>query len=129
MENNNNDEVYCFGSIAPLQKAPTLIKVMHEEERARNRKQGIERYIEEIKSWEYGYCVDCRQVRFSSELEATPEGIRCSKCKGYNLEAPGWTVCPYYKDTVVKCPRAGKSIVKSDQGEECHEHCHFRLPE
>jgi hypothetical protein len=28
---------------------------------------------------------------------------------------------------VVKCPRAGKRIVKSDKGAECQDHCNFRL--
>ena len=47
--NNNNDSEYCFGSISPFHKVPTLIEAMHEEERLRYRKQGIERYSEEIK--------------------------------------------------------------------------------
>ena len=128
-KNNDGESEYCFGSITPFHKTPTLIEAMHEEEHARNLKQGIEHYVEEIKNWEYGYCADCRQIRFSSELEATPEGIRCSRCKGYNLEAPGWTVCPHHKDSVVKCPRAGKRIVKSERGAVCQDHCNFRLSE
>ncbi len=125
--NNNNNDGYCFDSLSPCHKVPTIIKAMHEEERTRNRKQGIERYIEEIKNWEYAYCADCRQIRFSSELEATPEGVRCSKCKGYRVEAPGWIVCPHHKDSTVKCARAGKGIVKLEQGAVCEEHCNFRL--
>ncbi len=124
----NNDEIYCFGSIASRGKTPNLIKAIHEEERANNSRQGIERYRGKIRDWEYGYCLDCGQVRLSSELEATPEGIRCSKCQGYNLEAPGWTICPYFGETVIKCPRAGKSIINTAKGIECREHCHLRVP-
>lgn len=126
--NNNNNSGLCFSiDPSPFHKTPALIKAIHEQERAREDKQGIEHYIEEIKDWEYGYCEDCRQIRFSSGLEATPEGIRCSKCKGYKLEAPGWIVCPHHKDSIVKCPRAGRRIVKSDQGAVCQDHCNFRL--
>lgn len=128
MKNNEDNGACVFaGSLSPFHKVPTIIKAIHEQERARQHKRGIERYIEEIKNWEYGYCADCRQIRFSSELEATPEGIRCSKCKGYNLEAPGWIVCPHHKDSVVKCPRAGKRIVKLDKGAVCQDHCNFRV--
>ncbi len=126
--NNNTDRGMCFSiDQSYFHKTPALIKAMHEQERARANKHGIEHYNEEIKKWEYGYCEDCRQIRFSSELEATPGGIRCSKCKGYNLEAPGWIVCPHHKDSIVKCPRAGKKIVKLVQGAVCQDHCNFRL--
>lgn len=87
----------------------------------------IEHYLDEIKTWEYGYCADCKRLRSSSELEATVDGIRCSKCKGYNLEAPGWVACPNHKDSFVKCPRAGKGIMKTKYGVVCRDDCNFRL--
>jgi hypothetical protein len=128
--NNNNDSGLCFSiDPSPFHQTPAIIKAIHEQERACEHKQGKEHYIEEIKNWEYGYCEECGQIRFSSELEATPEGIRCSKCKGYKLEAPGWVVCPHHKESMVKCPRAGKRIVKLDQGAVCQDHCNFRLSE
>lgn len=126
-DDRNNESEYCFGSIESLGKIPKLIKMMHEEERAYTSEQRLDRCIERIKGWEYAYCVDCGRIRYSAELEATAEGIRCSKCGGYNLEAPGWAVCPYYGDTAVKCPRGGRSIVKTVRGAECHEYCPFRL--
>lgn len=126
---NNNNSGSCFPQdLLLLHKTPVIIKAIHEQEQAREQKQGTEHYKERIKNWEYGYCVDCRQIRFSSELEATPGGIRCSRCNGFKLEAPGWVVCPHHKDSLVKCPRAGKRIVKSDHGTECQDHCNFRLP-
>jgi hypothetical protein len=90
---------------------------------------GLEHFLAKIKEWEYCYCSDCKRIRFSSELEATNEGIRCSKCKGYNLEAPDWVRCPHHKDSVVKCPRGGKGIVKTKHGSECKDNCYFRIPE
>ncbi|MGM0689212.1 MAG: hypothetical protein ACQESO_06480 [Bacillota bacterium] len=126
---NNNNSGSCFPpDLLLLHKTPVIIKAIHEQERAREQKKGTAHYNEKIKNWEYAYCVDCKQIRFSSELEATPGGIRCSKCTGYNLEAPGWVVCPHHKDSLVKCPRAGKRIVKSEHGTECQDHCNFRLP-
>ncbi|NLI13354.1 hypothetical protein [Pelotomaculum propionicicum] len=89
-------------------------------------KSSLEKYLSQIKEWEYCYCANCKTIRFSSDLEATEEGVRCSKCKGYNLEAPGWVRCPHHKDSIVKCPRSGKGIVKSKYQYECHDHCYFR---
>ncbi len=125
---NNHDSGLCHSTgFSLFHKTPAIIKAIHEQERAREQKKGIEHYSEKIKNWEYGYCVDCRQIRFSSELEATPGGIRCSRCNGLKVEAPGWVVCPHYKDSLVKCPRAGKRIIKSERGSECQDHCNFRL--
>lgn len=89
-------------------------------------KSDLEIYLSKIKEWEYCYCANCKTIRFSSGLEATEDGIRCSKCKGYKLEAPGWVECPHHKDTIVKCPRAGKGIIKLKYGYECQDHCYFR---
>lgn len=86
----------------------------------------IDNYVDIIKEWEYCYCSNCRTIRFSSELEATEDGIRCSKCKSYKLEEPGWVQCPHHKDSIVKCARAGKGIVKTKYGYECQDHCYFR---
>lgn len=125
MKDKKADEEECLVSpLSPFRRTPSLIKAIHEQEQEQ---QGIEHYREEIKKWEYGYCADCKQIRFSAELEATADGIRCSKCKGYRLEAPGWVVCPHHKDSVVKCARSGKGIVKLKYDTECHDHCNFRL--
>jgi len=91
------------------------------------KKNGLEHFLSEIVEWEYCYCVNCKTIVFSKDLEATEEGIRCSKCKGYKLEAPGWVICPHHKDSAVKCARAGKGIVKSKYESECKDHCSFRL--
>lgn len=88
---------------------------------------GLEHYREKIKEWEYCYCPSCKKIRFSLDLEATVDGIRCSKCQSYQLEAPGWVRCPHHKDSVVKCPRSGRGIVKSKYEYECHDKCYFRL--
>ncbi|NLI14076.1 hypothetical protein [Pelotomaculum propionicicum] len=90
-------------------------------------KHGLEYYLAKIKEWEYCYCEDCREIRFSKDLQATEEGVRCSKCKGYNLEAPGWVKCPHHKDSVVKCPRSGKGIRKLKYEYVCNDHCSFRV--
>lgn len=87
----------------------------------------LEHYVDIIKDWGYCYCANCREIRYSSALEATEDGVRCSHCKGYNLEAPGWVRCPHHKDTMVKCPRAGKGIVKLKYEYECQDHCNFRV--
>ncbi len=86
-----------------------------------------EHYLAKIKEWEYCYCKNCKEIRFSSELEATEDGIRCSKCKSYELEEPGWVKCPHHKDSVVKCARGGKGIMKLKYGYECQDHCSFRV--
>jgi len=86
-------------------------------------------YRNQIRKWEYCYCRDCDRVIYSSELEATESGIRCSKCGGYSLEAPGWVLCPAERGSAVKCPRAGKGIIRGDYEVECKYHCIFREPE
>ena len=121
-----NEEECLVAPISPFRKTPSLIKAIHEEEQ-KHKQKGIEHYLEQIKEWEYAYCEDCKEIRFSAELEATADGIRCTKCNGYNLEAPGWVVCPHHKDSVVKCARAGRGIVKMKYDTECHDHCNFRL--
>ncbi|HAU32500.1 MAG: hypothetical protein XD78_0410 [Desulfotomaculum sp. 46_296] len=123
MEDEKDAVCWQDGGVNPSHETPTLIKAAHEREH----KHDIEHYLDEIKKWEYCYCANCRQMRFSTELEATENGIRCAKCKSYNLEAPGWVVCPYHKDSLVKCARAGKGIVKLKHEAECRDHCHFRV--
>ncbi|HAG11028.1 MAG TPA: hypothetical protein DCK76_06515 [Desulfotomaculum sp.] len=122
---DEKDAACCWqdGGVNPFHETPTLIKSAHESKH----KRGIEYYLDKIKEWEYCYCANCRQMRFSTELEATEDGIRCAKCKSYNLEEPGWVVCPYHKDSLVKCARAGKGIVKLKHEAECKDHCHFRV--
>ncbi|MDD2212549.1 MAG: hypothetical protein PHV56_06260 [Clostridia bacterium] len=87
----------------------------------------LEYYFAKIKEWEYCYCKNCKTIKFSVDLEATEDGIRCSTCKSYDLEAPDWVNCPHHKDTVVKCARAGKGIKKLKYGYECQDHCCFRM--
>jgi len=87
-----------------------------------------EGYLTQIYEWEYCYCRDCGKIRYSSELEVTERGIRCSKCRGYDLEAPAWVRCPYEKSSAVKCARAGRGIKEGTQGYECELHCNFRKP-
>ena len=86
-------------------------------------------YRTQMHKWEYCYCRDCDRIRYSFELEATESGIRCSKCGGYNLEAPGWVLCPAERGSAVKCPRAGKGIIRGDYAVECKYHCIYREPE
>lgn len=93
------------------------------EQKARS---DLEKYLSQIKEWEYCYCADCKTIRFSQDLQASADGICCSACKGNKLEPPGWVQCPHHKDTMVKCPRAGKGIVKLKYGYECQDHCYFR---
>ena len=85
-----------------------------------------ETYLDQIREWEYCYCRNCGKIRYSSELEATKEGIRCCKCGSYDLEAPGWIWCPHEKSLAVKCARAGKGIRQGENGTECELHCNFR---
>ncbi len=87
----------------------------------------LEDYLALIDEWEYCYCRNCDKIRYSSELEATERGIRCSRCGGYDLEAPGWVNCPQM--TAVKCARAGKGIMRGDYGVKCIYHCIYRKPE
>ena len=86
-------------------------------------------YLAQIDEWEYGYCRNCDRIRYDYELEATEFGIRCFRCGSYDLEAPGWVSCPQIKSGVVKCPRAGKGIVREDYAVKCQYHCSFRRPE
>ncbi len=88
--------------------------------------QTREDYLAQINGWEYCYCRKCDKIRYSFELEATEQGVRCSVCGGYSLEAPGWVQCPHEKSGAVKCARAGKGIVKQEYGNECQYHCDFR---
>ena len=87
-----------------------------------------EGYLAQIRDWGYCYCGDCGRIRYSFELEATEDGIRCSKCGGYNLEAPAWTICPYERGGAVKCARAGKGLITEKYGMECKYRCTFREP-
>lgn len=76
---------------------------------------------------EYCYCRNCGKIRYSFDLETTEHGIRCSKCGGYDLEAPVWVDCPHRK-VPVKCPRAGKGLMKGKYGYECEYRCRFLMP-
>ena len=87
-----------------------------------------EAYLEQIREWGYCYCRNCDSIRYSFELEATEQGIRCSKCGGYNLEAPGWVYCPQERGGAIKCARAGKGIKREKYGTECKYRCSFREP-
>ena len=86
----------------------------------------IGHYQNVIKDWGYCYCADCREIRYSTDMTATEKGIRCNKCQGYNLEAPGWVRCPYHKDSYVKCARSGKGIIRLQYGYACNDDCGFR---
>jgi hypothetical protein len=92
--------------------------------------QRLDYYIEQInqiKEWEYCYCKDCDRIRYASELEPTEEGIRCSKCGGYDLESPAWVHCPHDMfGSAVKCARAGKAITREEYGVECKYRCSYR---
>ena len=90
--------------------------------------QTLEEYLEQIQEWEYCYCRDCDRIRYSFELEATERGVRCSKCGGYDLEAPAWVHCPHERAGAVKCARAGRGITREQYGDDCKYHCIFRKP-
>ncbi len=77
-------------------------------------------------TWEYCYCRRCKRLRGKADLEATKKGIRCTRCGGTDLEAPGWVSCPHQKMTAVICPRSGKGIVKDETGLNCTDRCFFR---
>jgi hypothetical protein len=77
-------------------------------------------------AWEYCYCRRCKRIREKSELEFTGQGIRCTRCGGTDLEAPGWVTCPHQKMTAVICPRSGKGIVRDETGLNCTDRCFFR---
>jgi len=83
-------------------------------------------YLDQIRDWEYCYCKKCDRIRYSFELEATEQGIRCSMCGSYDLEAPAWVHCPHEKVRAVKCARAGKGIVKEEYLDDCKYRCNFR---
>jgi hypothetical protein len=90
--------------------------------------QKLEDYLTKINEWEYCYCRNCDKIRYSFELEATESGIRCSRCGGYALEAPGWVHCPHEKVGAVKCPRTGSGIRREKYEDECKYRCSFRKP-
>ncbi len=81
-----------------------------------------------IKEWEYCYCVNCDCIRYSAELTVTEQGIKCSVCGSYDLEAPAWVNCPQeWKNEAIKCPRGGSGIRKGPNGEDkCIYCCTFR---
>ena len=80
----------------------------------------------QIDEWGYCYCKNCNRIRYSGELEATEQGIRCARCGGYDLEAPAWVHCPHEKSAAVKCARAGRGIKQGEYGYECELRCNFR---
>ena len=90
--------------------------------------QEREDYLAQINEWEYCYCRHCDKIRYSFELEPTEHGIQCSKCGGYDLEAPGWVPCPHERVGAVKCARAGKGIKREEYGDDCKYRCSFRKP-
>jgi hypothetical protein len=90
--------------------------------------QKLEVYLNQLREWEYCYCRNCERIRYSFELEITERGIRCSKCGGYDLEAPAWVNCPHQKSGAVKCPRGGKGIKIEGYGNDCKYRCNFRMP-
>jgi hypothetical protein len=87
--------------------------------------QKPEIYLNQIREWEYSYCINCERIRYSFDLELTERGIRCSKCGNFALEAPAWVFCPHQR-VAVKCPRAGKGIERKKHGDECEYRCSFR---
>jgi hypothetical protein len=87
----NNDEIYCFGSIASRGKTPNLIKAMHEEDRVRNSKQKIERYIEKIKNWERGFDRMDDLGMTPEEIKEINKGIPFKDTKLYWKEDFGWS--------------------------------------
>ena len=48
--------------------------------------------------------------------------------RGYSLEAPAWTVCPYEGGGAVKCAQAGKGLITEKYGIEGKYRCIFREP-
>ncbi len=88
----------------------------------------LEGYLAQIDDWGYCYCRSCKEIRYSSDLKAAWQGIQCSKCGKYDLEAPGWVYCPHEKSLAVKCARAGKGIIRGEYGLECELRCNFRKP-
>ncbi len=76
---------------------------------------------------EYCYCHDCRKLREAADLIMTEKGVQCRYCGSYNFDQAGWVNCPYQKNTAVKCPRAGKGIVITENGLECIDRCFFRI--
>jgi hypothetical protein len=84
---------------------------------------------EQIGEWEYCYCQGCRKIRESKDLKITESGVQCIRCGGSELEAPGWVACPHHKMSEVKCPRAGKGIVRHTGGYDCADRCFFRSGE
>lgn len=89
--------------------------------------QKLQIYLNQLHEWEYCYCRNCDRIRYSFDLEVTGYGIRCSRCGGYDLEAPAWVNCPYQKPGTVKCPRGGKGIKKEEYGYDCKYRCNFRM--
>ena len=85
-----------------------------------------EDYLAQLDEWGYGYCRKCGKIRYSADLEATENGIRCRRCGSYDLEAPGWIYCPHEKASAVKCARAGRGIKQGEFGSECELRCNFR---
>ncbi|MDR1194258.1 MAG: hypothetical protein LBK98_08870 [Peptococcaceae bacterium] len=127
MEDKGKDECVLGGYVSQFHKAPAMYK--DTVGFVREKPADIESYGKIIDEWEYCFCAKCGQIRFSSELEATSDGIRCLRCESYDLESPGWVACPNHKDSIVKCPRAGRGIVKTRYGVICNDHCAFRLAE
>jgi len=89
----------------------------------------LKNYQAQIDDWEYCYCPKCDSIRYSTEMEATEKGVRCSVCGSFDLEAPDWVRCPNeMRGTAVKCPRGGRGIKVRPEGSECLFHCIFRKP-
>jgi len=80
----------------------------------------------DAKECEYGYCKDCKTIRYASELEMTRHGIQCLKCGGYDIEVPRWVECPHRKGAV-KCVLGGAGLTRGKGGYECRDRCKFLL--
>ena len=85
-------------------------------------------YTLQIQEWGYSYCPQCNQIRYSSDMVATQNGVKCAVCGSYELESPEWVRCPYEKAAgAVKCPRGGRGIVEKVSGVECRYMCTYRM--
>lgn len=86
-----------------------------------------ERNASKMEIMEYCYCNRCQRIKSAADLIITEKGLQCSQCGGYNLDEPGWVVCPHQKTSAVKCPRAGKGIINTGYSLECTDRCFFRV--
>jgi len=81
---------------------------------------------DKLTDMEYCFCHHCKRIKESGELCVTEKGLQCRKCGSYDLDEPGWVVCPHQKISFVKCPRGGRGIINSGGGYNCIDRCFFR---